>query len=149
VDRWDGIQSYNPVFDRRHNINMVVNYVFGKDFNWEFNARWNVGSGFPFTQTQGFYEGYSFSGIDDPYTSGNGSLEIEYAGLNKGRLPYYHRLDLGLKRKFVLGKNSILEANLGVTNAYNRDNLFYINRVTQEKVYQLPLMPSLGVNLTF
>lgn len=149
VTRWDGIQEYYPVFDRRHNINVVIAYIFGKDLNWEFNTRWNLASGFPFTQTQGFYEGINFSSIDQNYTSTNGSLEIEFAELNKGRLPYYHRLDINIKRKFILGKNSILEANLGATNVYNRENLFFIDRVTAAKVYQLPLMPSLGMNLTF
>ncbi len=149
VTRWDGIQEYAPVFDRRHNVNLVVSYIFGKDLNWEFNTRWNLASGFPFTQTQGFYEGVNFSSIDENYTSANGSLELQLAEINKGRLPFYHRLDINIKRKFELGKNSTLEANLGATNAYNRDNLFFIDRVTAEKVYQLPLMPSLGVSLTF
>ncbi len=149
VTRWDGIQEYNPVFDRRHNVNVVVAYIFGKDLNWEFNTRWNLASGFPFTQTQGFYEGVGFSSIDQSYTSSNGSLNLQFAELNKGRLPYYHRLDVNIKRKFELGKNSTLEINLGATNAYNRDNLFFVDRVTAEKVYQLPLMPSLGASLTF
>jgi len=149
VTRWDGIQEYMPVFDRRHNVNFVTAYTFGKDFNWEFNFRWNLASGFPFTQTQGFYEGIAFSSINQNYTSANGTLEIEFAELNKGRLPYYHRLDINIKRKFILGKNSILEANLGATNAYNRNNLFFVDRVTAEKVYQLPLMPSAGLSLTF
>lgn len=149
VTRWDGVQEYSPVFDRRHNVNFVTAYTFGKDLNWEFNVRWNLASGFPFTQTQGFYEGVDFSSIGQDYTSSNGSLELELAELNKGRLPYYHRLDINIKRKFVLGKNSILEANLGATNAYNRDNIFFIDRVTQDKVYQLPLMPSFGMSLTF
>ncbi|PCI95044.1 MAG: TonB-dependent receptor [Flavobacteriales bacterium] len=146
VTRWDGVQEYAPVFDRRHNVNLVVAYTFGKDRNWAFNTRWNLASGFPFTQTQGFYEGYDGTG---DYTTSNGELKIEFAELNKGRLPYYHRLDISIKRKFVLGKNSILEANLGATNAYNRDNLFFIDRVTADKVYQLPLMPSFGISLTF
>ncbi|MCO6498803.1 MAG: TonB-dependent receptor [Vicingus serpentipes] len=149
VTRWDGIQTYAPVFDRRHNVNLVVSYIFGKDLNWEFNTRWNLGSGFPFTQTQGFYEGIPFSTIDQSYTSGNGTLNLEFAELNKGRLPYYHRLDVSIKRKFVLGKNSILETNLSVTNAYNRNNIFFVDRVTAAKVYQLPLMPSFGMSLTF
>ena len=149
VTRWDGIQTYAPVFDRRHNVNLVVSYIFGKGLNWEFNTRWNLGSGFPFTQTQGFYEGFDFSSIDQSYTSGNVTPNIEYAELNKGRLPYYHRLDLSIKRKFVLGKNSILETNLSVTNVYNRNNIFFIDRVTTDKVYQLPLMPSFGMSLTF
>ena len=149
VTRWDGIQEYSPVFDRRHNVNFVTAYTFGKDLNWEFNVRWNLASGFPFTQTQGFYEGADFSSIDQNYTSANGSLELELAEINKGRLPYYHRLDVNIKRKFVLGKNSILEANLGATNSYNRDNIFFVDRVTQDKVYQLPIMPSFGMSLTF
>ena len=149
VTRWDGIQEYAPVFDRRHNVNFVAAYTFGKDLNWEFNVRWNLASGFPFTQTQGFYEGIGFSSIDQSYTSTNGTLNIEFAELNEGRLPYYHRLDIGLKRKFALGKNSILEANIGATNAYNRNNLFFVDRVTADKVYQLPLMPSAGLSLTF
>jgi len=116
--------------------------------NWEFSSRWNLGSGFPFTQTQGFYEGISFNGNQD-FTSTNGDLNLQLAGLNEGRLPYYHRLDLNLKRKFMIGKNSILEANVSVTNVYNRNNIFFVNRVTADEVYQLPLLPSFGLNLTF
>jgi len=149
VDRWDGLTEYNPVFDRRHNVNLVGIYTFGKGLNWEFSARWNLGSGFPFTQTQGYYEGMGFASADQDYTSSNGDLTLQLADFNQGRLPYYHRLDMSLKRKFVISKNSILEANVGVTNVYNRNNIFYVNRVTAEEVYQLPLLPSFGLNLTF
>ncbi|MFM8486488.1 MAG: hypothetical protein ACKOCH_09120, partial [Bacteroidota bacterium] len=55
VTRDDGKQIYPPVFDRRHNLNMVATYQLGPKQEWEFGARWNLGSGFPFTQTQGFY----------------------------------------------------------------------------------------------
>lgn len=149
VNRWDGITEYNPVFDRRHNVNLVAAYIFGKNLNWEFNARWNLGSGFPFTQTQGFYEGLNFSTIDQDPTSANGNLEIAYADFNKGRLPYYHRLDLTLKRTFIMGKNTELELNASVTNAYNRENIFYLDRVSGNKVYQLPILPSFGMSFTF
>ncbi len=149
INRWDGLQEYNPVFDRRHNVNLVGSYIFGKNLNWEFNARWNLGSGFPFTQTQGFYEGLSFNSIDQNPTSANGTLEIAYAEYNKGRLPYYHRLDLTLKRTFILGKNTELELSASVTNAYNRENIFYLDRVSGNKVYQLPILPSFGMNFTF
>jgi hypothetical protein len=149
VTRWDGIQTYAPVFDRRHNVNLMVSYIFGKGLNWEFNTRWNLGSGFPFTQTQGFYEGVGFSSIDQSYTSTNGTLNIELAEINSGRLPYYHRLDMTIKRKFAIGKNSMLETSLSVTNVYNRNNIFFVDRVTAAKVYQLPLMPSFGMSLTF
>lgn len=150
VTRWDGIQEYFPVFDRRHNVNFVGSYEFGKTRLWEFNARWNMGSGFPFTQTLGFYEQYDFSdGTNTDLLEGNGDIGIIYDDLNGGRLPYYHRLDLTLKREFVLSTNSILEANIGVTNAYNRQNIFYFDRVNYVRVDQLPFMPSAGMSLSF
>src|SRR5690606_29253914 len=60
--RWDGFQEYFPVFDRRHNINLVATYLIGKKKNTEFDIRWNFGSGLPFTPTGGFYQGETFSG---------------------------------------------------------------------------------------
>ncbi|PLX06529.1 MAG: TonB-dependent receptor, partial [Marinilabiliales bacterium] len=56
VTRYDGIVDYVPHFDRRHNVNFLATYTFGEDLNWEASARWNLGSGFPFTQTSGYYE---------------------------------------------------------------------------------------------
>ena len=37
----------------------------------------------------------------------------------------------------------------GITNTYSRQNIFYVNRVTNQKVYQLPIMPSVAVTLKF
>lgn len=150
VTRWDGIQEYSPVFDRRHNINFVGSYEFGKTRLWEFDVRWNMGSGFPFTQTLGFYEKYNFSdGTNTDLLTSNGDIGIVYDDLNGGRLPYYHRMDMTLKREFVLSTNSTLEANIGITNAYNRQNIFYFDRVNYVRVDQLPFMPSAGMSLSF
>ncbi len=142
--------SYNPHFDRRHNVNIVSTYRFGYEKSWNIDARWNLGSGFPFTQTQGFYPDLDFSdGINTDYPSENGDLGILYAELNKGRLPWYHRLDISLKKKHSLNKYSDLEWNVGVTNLYNRENIFYFNRIEYKRVNQLPFMPSAGISLTF
>ena len=149
-NRYDGIQEYHPIFDRRHNVNLVGNYKFGKDLDWEFSVRWNFGTGFPFTQTQGFYEQFSFSdGINTDYITENGQLGIYYGDLNDGRLPSYHRLDLNVAKKIYIGENSEMDINLGVTNAYNRENIFYFDRINYERVNQLPVLPSLGVSMTF
>ena len=48
-----------------------------------------------------------------------------------------------------LSKNTTLDITASVTNVYNRENIFYFNRVKYERVNQLPLMPSLGASLTF
>jgi hypothetical protein len=150
ITRNDGEKTYNPHFDRRHNMNFVTSYKFGKNDSWKADMRWNLGSGFPFTQTQGFYENLTFSeGINTDYTSTNGELGIEYAELNEGRLPFYHRLDASISKSINLNKNSELDMTLSVTNAYNRENIFYFNRVKYERVNQLPLMPSFGASITF
>jgi hypothetical protein len=142
--------EYNPHFDRRHNVNLVSTYKFGVQKNWSFDARWNIGSGFPFTQTQGFYPSMDFSdGINTNYTSESGELGIIYASLNEGRLPWYHRLDIALKKEQKLSKHSTFEWNVGVTNVYNRENIFYFNRIEYKRVNQLPFMPSAGMSLSF
>ncbi|MFC2100620.1 carboxypeptidase-like regulatory domain-containing protein [Bacteroidota bacterium] len=150
VNRYDGINEYVPHYDRRHNVNLVGSYVLGENLNWEINVRWNYGSGFPFTQTQGFYGKINFNdGIFTDYISVNEELGIQYAKLNDGRLPTYHRLDITLKRKFYFAKHSEMEVNFSLTNVYDRNNIFYVDRIANEVVYQLPIMPSLGLSWTF
>ena len=72
-----------------------------------------------------------------------------FSDLNKGRLPTYHRLDLDAKRKFFFNERTTLEVDLGITNAYNRANVFYVDILTRETVNQLPILPSLGLTLSF
>ena len=73
--RWDGFIEYFPVFDRRHNINLVGSYMFGKKKDLELNIRWNLGSGLPFTPTAGFYQSENFNnGLTTDYTTTNLSL---------------------------------------------------------------------------
>ncbi|PLX14163.1 MAG: hypothetical protein C0594_00400 [Marinilabiliales bacterium] len=88
-------------------------------------------------------------GVNTDYESGNGTVGITYSKLNGGRLPYYHRLDVNLKYKTALSENSILEAMFSITNAYNRENIFYFDRIKYERVNQLPFMPSIGLSITF
>ena len=143
--------SYQPHFDRRHNVNVILTYTAGDQRQWEFSGRWNFGTGFPFTQVQGYYEFLTFQdGIYSDYVTANGNLGILFGDLNEGRLPTYHRLDLDAKRKFYFSESTILEVDLSVTNVYNRKNIFYVDIVDPDKkIYQLPILPSLGLNLSF
>lgn len=148
--RWDGTQIYRPIWDRRHNVNLVTSYTFGKKKDWEINARWNYGSGFPFTPTQGFFPSInpsSNAGVD--LNTINGSLGFIPGPLNSARLSDYHRLDINLKYRFRWAEHRTLEATAGVTNAYNRENIFYRSRNTGQKVFQLPILPSVNVSMTF
>lgn len=151
VNRWDGIQNYAPIFDRRHNINFIATYFLDKDKKWEVNTRWNFGSGLPFTQTQGFGNALDFSGGlgTDITTANSDNLGIFYADFNKGRLPSYHRLDITFKKHVEFRNKTKMEITASVTNAYSRQNIFYVDRISAEKVYQLPILPSLGINWQF
>jgi len=149
IHLFDGVMHYVPVYDRRHNVNIIGTYLFGKKSSWEFDARYNFGSGFPFTQTQGFYERLNFGDMGGNYTNTNGDLGILYGDYNQGRLPFYSRLDLSLKKVFFLGRYTKLEATVSVTNALNQENIFYFDRVTYTRVNQLPIMPSIGISFTF
>jgi opacity protein-like surface antigen len=149
--RWDGFVEYFPVFDRRHNINLVGSYVFGKNKDIELSIRWNLGSGLPFTPNAGFYQGEDFSGgiTTDISTSNPDNVTTILGQFNSKRLPYYHRLDITVKKQFNLKNKDVIEMIGSVTNAYDRNNIFYVNRVTSEIIYQFPILPSFGVSYKF
>lgn len=150
VERQDEVMSYSPVWDRRHNVNLLMSYEFGEGYNWEASIRWNYGSGFPFTQTQGYYEQNTLeNNLNGNYIQNNGTLATIYGELNQGRLPDFHRLDVNIRYTLALSDNARMEFTAGATNVYNRENIFYFNRVKYQRVNQLPVLPSLGVNFHF
>lgn len=150
VTRDDGIREYQPNFDRRHNVNIVGSYKFGKKDSWQANVRWNFGSPFPFTQSQGYYELPQLTnGIGSNINSQNGQIGTYYGELNNGRLSYFHRLDMSVEKTIQFNKRTSLEITAGASNVYNRDNIFYVNRMTGEKVYQLPILPTVGASFNF
>jgi hypothetical protein len=168
VLRDDGRRLYPPVFDRRHTVNLLGSYSFGKrvqvgsgpnnrkvkfvEPQWEVSARWTLGSGFPFTQTQGYFEKLDFidNGVQSPIGTQNGNLTLVLADeLNGGRLPYYHRLDLGAKWRTAIASSALLELNASLINTYNRENIFYFDRVRFAAVNQLPILPSIGATLKY
>lgn len=150
VQRTDEMQTYYPHYDRRHTVNLLATYAFGEDRQWEVSGRWSFGSGFPVTLTAGVYERLPFSnGINTDYTTENGELGVYYGELYAGRMPSYHRLDVGAKRKFSFGRRCLLELSMSITNLYDRKNIFYFDRITAGRVNQLPILFCLGGNLSF
>ncbi len=90
------------------------------------------------------------SSVNSAARNTNGIMGILYTDIDKKtRLPYYHRMDITLKKKFYIGENSELQTQVSITNIYNRENIFYVDRVTNERINQLPIMPSIGLSLTF
>ncbi|GAB1449429.1 carboxypeptidase regulatory-like domain-containing protein [Bacteroidota bacterium] len=153
VDRFlqkDVLVTYFPHFDRRHNFNLVYTYQFGKQNSWSLNTRYNLGSGFPFTQTQGFFEKIPLNGgVASNYTNANGQMGIAYTDVNSGRLPYFHRVDVSLSKKIIFGEHNVLSIIASATNLLNRENIFYFDRLNYKRINQLPIMPTLGINWSF
>lgn len=152
VDSKGQIQTYPTPFDTRFNANAVAAYTFGKKKNWDISARYNIHAPFPFTQTQGFYENINpvQNGIGTNVMQQNGNIGLIYADqINGGRLSWYHRLDISIKKHFFISKKSSLDATFAVVNVYDRNNIFYVNRISNVKVYQLPLFPSINLTWNF
>jgi hypothetical protein len=152
VNRFDGTQTYPTVFDRRHNLNFLTTYNFDDKGDFSASIRWNLGSGFPFTKTQGFYNQLPFSdGPKTDYLTENpDQLGILFSQTrNGGRLPYYHRLDASVTKKFTFSRYSFLEITGSVTNGYDRENIFYFDRIKYSRVNQLPIIPALAVKFGF
>ncbi|MFA8449193.1 MAG: carboxypeptidase-like regulatory domain-containing protein [Bacteroidales bacterium] len=146
------IVKYPTHFDRRHNVNLLGVYRLGDKKQWEVSLRWNYGSAFPFTQLRGYVENVKLGseGINTDYTAENGEVYTLFSDTyNGGRLIPYHRLDANIKKKFYFSANTRLEVDLSVTNLYDRENIFYIDALNTERVNQLPILPSLGINLFF
>ena len=152
VDATGNTQTYPPPFDTRFNANALVSYTAGKKKDWELSARFNIHSPFPFTQTQGFYEnvGFTGGGLSTNPLQQNGALGVLYANaINGGRLSWYHRMDVSAKKHFKLQNKTSLDATFSLTNVYDRNNVFYVDRITNVVVYQLPLFPSANVTWNF
>jgi CarboxypepD_reg-like domain/TonB-dependent Receptor Plug Domain len=143
-------QTYPTPFDTRFNANMLVAYTAGKKKDWDISARYNIHSPFPFTQTQGFYESVNMGSLTTNPVVQNGTPTVIFADqINGGRLSWYHRLDVSVKKSFKLYNKSTLDATFAITNVYDRNNIFYVNRISNIKVYQLPLFPSLNLTWKF
>lgn len=142
---WFGepVQSYHPAHDRRHQANVLASLELGR---YTVAARWEFGSGFPFTRIIGFDEVFDFrSGL--PRVRGQyGSTRVLLDRPFAGRMPPTHRLDLSVERRLDIGSRR-LRLQAGVLNVYDRTNIFYYDVFTTRRVDQLPLAPYLSVKL--
>jgi hypothetical protein len=143
------MEKYPPHFDRRLSVNLLFSYTLGDKLNWVVSARWNYGSGFPFTPRSAYYESLSLSSMTDNYATSNGDVGIIYGENNGSRLTSYHRLDINLKRKFFFKGDAEMEIIGSLTNVYDRNNIFYISGLGSDLIYQLPILPSIGMTFKF
>ena len=147
IEYWfgPGGYAYSPPHDRRHQANALGSLTFG---SFTFNARWQYGSGLPYSEALGFDEFVLMDGPEDMFADA-GETRVLYTYPYGGRLPDYHRLDVSAEYTFELSDNVALTALASGTNAYDRTNLFYIDLFTLERLDQLPFIPAVGLKLAF
>jgi hypothetical protein len=142
---WFGepVQRYHPPHDRRHQINALLSLDLA---GFTASARWQFGSGLPFTRPIGFDEGFDFTRWLYDVTTTLGTTRALIEKPFTGRLPLVHRLDLALSRAFDVSFGQFV-VQAGVINAYDRRNMFYYDLFTGRRLDQLPLAPYASVTL--
>jgi hypothetical protein len=145
---WFGepVQTYNPPHDRRHQANAIASLELGR---FTVAARWEYGSGFPYTRPIGFDEVIDFRTERNPLRHVNrtfGETRLLLDRPYNGRLPPTHRLDVSARRTVALGSRD-LELQAGVINVYDQTNMFYYDVFADRRIDQLPLTPYLSVKL--
>ena len=145
---------YSYKYDRRHDISVVLSHEFSEEF--DVGLTWVYGTGNAITFPQATYWSHE--------EASESNTDIEYYGERNGtRMNAYHRLDLGAnfhKEK----KNGIRTWSVGVYNAYNRRNPYFVylgterqnfgietgsNQNVARQVSLFPFLPSVTYNFKF
>lgn len=150
--QFEEINRGNPYpykYDRRHKMDLVGVYQLNKKVS--FGATWTFMTGHAFTSPSSVYE---VTGIASTGPSTN--VLVHYTDRNAVRFPNYHRLDLNLnfRKEKPWGERTW---SIGLYNAYNRLNPFYIyveenerdNSVEVKQVTLFPIIPSVVYSFKF
>ncbi|HEX2865638.1 MAG TPA: TonB-dependent receptor [Ignavibacteriales bacterium] len=137
-------QLYIPKYDLRHSLNILTGYNLGAGF--EVNATWFLNSGLPFSPVTGFYDRLNINDVWSFQDLSNFKASTIWDRRNLKRLTVYHRLDVGMSKKFTFGfARFTLDAS--IMNVYNRKNIFYFDRNTGKQVNMLPFLPSVSLKV--
>jgi hypothetical protein len=132
-------ESFPFRYDRRHDLKITVQQRFT---SWlDASAVWAFATGNPIT----------LASVKYTHQSPDSDIKREvlvYTEVNGYRLADYHRLDLALNARFA-SKRTLHSFQIGVYNAYNRFNPFYLYVDTRSgergKAIQYTLLPVLPV----
>ncbi len=139
--------EYYPRYDRRHTLNLLS--VFHVAPAFDVTLRWEFGSGFPFSQSVGYYDRLGMENLfRGSYLGETGKSYIILGDKNAARLPAYHRLDASASYRFKLDP---MKGTVGVNivNVYNRKNIFYFDRNTGQQTNMLPFFPTATLSIEY
>jgi len=140
----NGGETFAPKYDRRHDVNIVMNYRTGP---------WTYGSSFVFATGQAFTPASARYRVEDPALGEltDGALVLP-GKRNSARLLPYHRLDFSVTRAFTaFGQPATWYVQF--FNLYTRRNEWFVQFDRQEPtvdvIKMLPIVPSIGVSFSF
>ena len=140
----EDIFKYNPGHDQRHKLNILGSYQL---FGFTTNIGWEFSSGRPFTKVYGFDLALRVP-EENPMTTAGTARTLFSKPFNE-RLPVQHRLDISVERMFRFHENASLSAKVGANNLYDRENIFFYNLNTLQRVDQTPMMPYISLTANF
>lgn len=134
-------------YDRRHQLTAIANYEIGK--KWTLSASFIYQTGHAVTLPEAAIATESSEGP-----------RFIYDGRNNGRMPAFHRLDIGATKSLMTSGKRKASLRLGLYNAYNRNNPLYLDMKIERKlnvptaisVKQIsffPILPYIGYTLKF
>jgi hypothetical protein len=156
-DNLNNGKSFPYIFDRRHNLNLVVNQKFSNRF--DIGIVWVYGSGRCITLPDAQYIS-NFNFATGESNSDKNDIAVQ-STKNAYRMPAYHRLDIGLNfhKQKKWGERTW---SMGVYNAYNHHNSFLVyadyeqvngQSVTDKKVLKsisiFPILPYITYSFKF
>lgn len=145
-------ETYFPHYDRRHNLNIVMNLTELLP-HLDLNLRWTLGSGLPYSGVVGYY----LKEVERPGGGEERQWEFIPGPRDAFRYPVYHRFDLGLETTVPkrLGRFEV-SFFLDVINLYNAKNvlLYYWDlspsgMPERHQVNMLPILPTIGFRAKF
>jgi TonB dependent receptor/TonB-dependent Receptor Plug Domain len=124
-------------FDYDQPVALTLVGQYKQNDRWSYGLKWSYHSGAPYTPITG--TGFFADGRVRPV----------YGAINSQRVSDYHRLDLRVDAKFSPRFTAYAE----LINAYARKNVagysYSADYKTREETYQLPTLPSVGLQYTF
>jgi len=133
---------YYPRYDSRHYGNIIAEINLGK--GWKTSLSWTFKTGLPFTPATARYYKLALNDLDYLNVLSHYIPFSVLGDRNIKRLPNYHRLDFSVSKTFRFSFGELL-LDVNIINVYNRENLFYFDRSTGEKVNMLPFLPTVNI----
>lgn len=139
--------AYYPRYDLRNQIDISSGIQPLRSLWVRARLKWT--SGLPYTPVVGYFGVIPFTPSNLPaYTNQALYSQALFGDVNSARLPGYQSLDISASYDLDLGWTH-LDFQGTLINVLDKKNVFYINNVTGDVVYQLPTLFNFALGWNF